>query len=79
MLPKNSPPFLASNVMTGPGGPYNFTMPAIVHRQNSVGPKSIDYSDRYLHTPTHDRDIAMAGHFHNCSCPSPKPHQAENN
>ena len=29
MLPKNSPPFLASIVMTGRGGPYNFTLPAI--------------------------------------------------
>jgi hypothetical protein len=38
MLPKNSPPFLANIVMTGPGGPYNFTLPAIPEVSDYYGP-----------------------------------------
>jgi glycerophosphoryl diester phosphodiesterase len=34
-----------------------------VVRQNSISLKGIDYSAGSLHTPTHDRDTAMAGNF----------------
>jgi hypothetical protein len=34
-----------------------------VYRQNSITSKSVDYSGRYVHTPTHDRGTAMAGIF----------------
>ena len=34
-----------------------------VVRQNSISFKGIDYSAGSLHTPTHDRDTAMAGNF----------------
>jgi sugar phosphate isomerase/epimerase len=33
----------------------------LVVRQNSISWKGIDYSTGSLHTPTHDRDSAMAG------------------
>ncbi len=34
-----------------------------VSRQNSIGSKAVDYSAGSLHTPTHDRDTAVAGNF----------------
>ena len=58
-----APSWIGKSELKGRASPR----PGGVHRQNSVGSKSVASSGRYLHTPTHDRDPTLACHFHNCS------------